>query len=268
MRTTLSVLLFQTTYTRAWAPFLPTPVQRPLSPVQPNFLPSNGAPLKLGFEQRPGLLRRLRYKYMAPGLSLSRRRVARACGMEGPRFPDTQTHPYGLSFTLAVRKPGRGVFSQSRSSHQPTPPVRTPRRPIPLTLLIPPPFFSLFFSFFFLSFFFFFPFPRRLLHDLSVYVHSEGKRDSDAVRRSALLDYRRRLELDLPPLVREQISFHPPNSLLRLTHHLPSPPPRMHKLSRQCPLAVPARCRPPPGPPRGAAALQGRARATSRRAVV
>ena len=94
---------------------------------------------------------------MAPGLSLSRRRVARACGMEGPRFPDTQTHPYGLSFTLAVPKPRRGVFSQSRSSHQPTPPVRTPRRPIPLTLLIPPPFFFL------VLFFFSFPFSSSFL---------------------------------------------------------------------------------------------------------
>ena len=48
----------------------------------------------------------------------------------------------------------------------------------------------------------------RLLHDLSVYVRSDGKHDSDAVRRSALLDYRRRLELGLAPLVREHISFH------------------------------------------------------------
>ena len=92
---------------------------------------------------------------MASGLSLSRRRVARACGMEGPRFPNTQTHPYGLSFTLSVRKPprpSRAVFSQSRSSHQPTPPVRTPRRSYSLTITNIP-FFSVLFSFFF-----FFPF--------------------------------------------------------------------------------------------------------------
>ena len=178
--------------------------------------------------------------------------------MGGPGFPNTQTHTYGISFTLSICRPScawRGVVPQSRSSHQhqhqPTSPVRTPRLPILLTL----------------TDLLFFWFPHRLLHDLSVYIHTEGKLDSDAVRRSALLDYRRRLELELTPLVREHISFQPLNSLMKLTHHLPCPPPRMHKLSRPCPLAVPARSRPPRGPPRGAAALQCRTRATTKSPV-
>lgn len=51
----------------------------------------------------------------------------------------------------------------------------------------------------------------------------------------------------------------------KLTRHLP--PPRMHKLSHQCPLAVPARFHLSPGPPHGAAVLQCRTRATSRQSV-
>jgi len=62
---------------------------------------------------------------MAPGLSLGRRRLARACGMEGLGFPNTPNH--GLSLTISIHILScawRGVCSQSRS-HQPTPAVRT-----------------------------------------------------------------------------------------------------------------------------------------------
>ena len=50
---------------------------------------------------------------------------------------------------------------------------------------------------------------HRLLHDLSVYLHTDGKRDSNPARRSALLDFRYRLEL-LAPLVRGHTSFQTP----------------------------------------------------------
>ena len=54
--------------------------------------------------------------------------------------------------------------------------------------------------------------PSRLLHDVSVYLQTDGKHDSDAVRKTALLEYRRRLEL-FASLVREFTSFHNPIQL-------------------------------------------------------
>jgi hypothetical protein len=162
--------LFQTASTPGSLP--PAPVQR-----------TNGAPLE--FQQRPELLG-LRYRYMAPRPSLSCRRVARACRMEGPGFSNAPSD--GLTFALSIVVPSyawRGVSFQSRS----TPAVRT-RRLYIRTFLHTDRLLSL----------------HRLLHDVSVYSQTAGKHDSDAARRLALLDFRRRLEL-FAPLVREHASF-------------------------------------------------------------
>lgn len=107
-------------------------------------------------------------------------------------------HMASLSPSLFACHPGHGDASSPNLDHPTAPLLRCAfqRSLFSLLLLISH------------LLFFLLTCPYRLLHDLSVYVHSDGKHDSDVVRRSALLDYRHRLELGLAPLVREHISFH------------------------------------------------------------